>query len=350
MKTLWYYSLRIIVKAALFFFLKKITVNGKKNIPKKGAVLFAVNHPNALIDPLLVATTNRRMQHFLVRAAVFKNPVIKKLLATLNLMPIYRIRDGVKELAKNEHIFNTCFSILKKGQTLMIFPEGTHNIKRTVRPVSKGFTRIAFGTIDRFPNVRITIIPVGITYQNASLYPTSVTVSYGNPIIANDHYDVNDLQASIMNLRTQVSNQLKEITVHIPDDENYPATLKTLDTANVNYTEVATVNKMIASQKIIYRKKRYHPLLPLKLLIVLNSIIPWLFWKKVLKRIDETEFIDTFRFGVNAITFPLFYLIQSWVIAGFFGWKTAIIYFLVSVMSVLVYTKFETIPPGWTPE
>ena len=37
---------------------KKIIVNGKENIPKKGAVLFIVNHPNGLIDPLIITTNN----------------------------------------------------------------------------------------------------------------------------------------------------------------------------------------------------------------------------------------------------------------------------------------------------
>ena len=98
MKNIWYNFIRSYIKLGLFFYTKKIKVVGKKNIPKKGAVLFAVNHPNGLLDPLLVTTTATRNTHYLVRAAVFKKPLVKKFLATLNLMPIYRIRDGVKEL------------------------------------------------------------------------------------------------------------------------------------------------------------------------------------------------------------------------------------------------------------
>lgn len=350
LKTLWYYSFRILVKTALFFYLKKIKVEGKENIPKKGAVLFTVNHPNALIDPLLVATTNRRMQHFLVRAASFKNPTIKKLLATLNLMPIYRIRDGVKELAKNEAIFNQCFSILKKGQALMIFPEGSHNIKRTVRPISKGFTRIVFGAIDAYPELKITIIPVGITYQNPSEYPTSVSLKYGSPIIANDFYDTTNIPASTLELRNQVADQLKEMVVHIPNDEQYHDTINRLNTAQVDYTNVSDVNAMISSKKIISKKKKYNLLSPLKWLIILNSIVPWYIWKKVERKVDEIEFVDTFRFGINALFFPLFYGIQSWVISLFFDVRWALIYAGASLILLLIYTKFEAIRPKSIPE
>ncbi len=334
----------------MFFYIKKIKVEGKEHIPKKGAVLFTVNHPNALIDPLLVATTNRRIQHFLVRAASFKNPTIKKLLATLNLMPIYRIRDGVKELAKNEAIFNQCFSILKKGQSLMIFPEGSHNIKRTVRPISKGFTRIVFGAIDKHPDLKITIIPVGITYQNPSEYPTSVSVKYGTPIIVNDHYDKSNIPAATLHLRTQVRDQLKNMVTHIPNDEKYHDTIQQLNEANVDFTSVHDVNKMISERTITTRDKKYHYFLPLKVLIVLNSIIPWLLWKRIRKKVDEIEFVDTFRFGINVVTFPLFYGIQTWILSWFFGGKIALIYLGVSLLLLLLYTKLESIPPKSIPE
>lgn len=350
LKTLWYYSFRILVKVALFFYMKRVKVAGKKNIPKKGAVLFTVNHPNALIDPLLVATSNRRINHFLVRAAVFKNPTVKKLLATLNLMPIYRIRDGVKELAKNQEIFDQCFSIFKKGQALMIFPEGSHNIKRTLRPISKGFTRILFGAIDKYPDLKITIIPVGITYQNPSDYPTKASVIYGDPIIANEHYNKKDIPGSTLTLRKMVAEQLKDRIVHIPNDEQYTETIDALNEANVDYTEVTAVNRMIRSKNIISKKRKFHQFLPLKFVVILNSLIPWLLWKKISKKVDEIEFVDTFRFGINVVIFSIFYGIQTWIVSKFFGTQIGLLYLGVSLVLLLLYTKLDTIPPKSIPE
>ena len=98
----------------LFFYSKRIRVRGRKNIPTKGAIVFAVNHPNGLVDPLYVTTTNSRQNHFLVRAASFKHPIIKKILESLYLMPIYRIRDGIQQLANNQEIFEKCYHILNK--------------------------------------------------------------------------------------------------------------------------------------------------------------------------------------------------------------------------------------------
>ena len=100
-KHLWYYTFRIYVKIVLFFLLKKRTVFGIENIPKEGAVLFIGNHQNALIDALIIPTITKRKIHFLARAGVFKKNIIKKFLSTLNMLPAYRLRDGVENMNKN---------------------------------------------------------------------------------------------------------------------------------------------------------------------------------------------------------------------------------------------------------
>ena len=147
MKQIWYNIVKIYIRTGLFFFFKKIIVNDEDNIPKKGAVLLVSNHKNALLDPLLIATTTERNIHFLTRASAFKIRLVRWLLSTVNMLPIYRMRDGKETLAKNEEIFNQCYDILNNKKCLLIFPEGTHDIKRWVRPLSKGFIRITFGAL-----------------------------------------------------------------------------------------------------------------------------------------------------------------------------------------------------------
>jgi len=341
-KKIWYFSVKLFVKISLFFYCKKIKVTGKKNIPKKGAVLFAINHPNALLDPLLVTSNNPRENHFLVRADVFKKPLVKKVLASLNLMPIYRIRDGRSQLSNNEEVFEKCFNILKKKQTLFIFPQGGHSRDRNIKPLSKGFTRIVFGALERFPDLDIAVIPVGITYQNSSTFPCKVAINYGTQIDAKTILESNPKAKAIHILKTDVSNQLKKLTVHIPEDENYATVLKKLNDANVDFTNVDEVNKMIIENNIPKAvKKPINFLKPLFYLIVINSFIPYLFWKKQHKGIDEVEFTDTFRYGLNVITFPLFYALQSWMISLFFGKNIAFIYFITAIFSVIFYAKFS---------
>ncbi len=335
--------MKILIKSSLFFYTKQIKVQGKENIPKKGAVLFMVNHPNGLIDPLIVAVNNPRILHFLVRAAVFKNPFIKKFLATLNLMPIYRIRDGVKQLGRNQEIFEKCFSIFNRQGTLMIFPEGSHNKKRTIRPLSKGFTRILFGALAQNPYIKIHVVPVGITYQNPSCYPSKVTLNYGKSILANKYYDL-DGNHRIKDLKNLISNELKKLSVHIPDDDEYSNTLEKLNQSNVDFTNVSSVNKMIQVDKITSQKRPFHWLAFLKPIIIINTFIPWLIWKYFEQKNDEFEFIDTFRFAFCGGLFGLFYLLQATLISSFLGWEIGLVYLVTSLVLVLLYSKLHPTP------
>ena len=337
---IWFLLVWSLVKIGLFFYSKKTTVLGRKNIPKKGAVLFAVNHPNGLVDPLYVTTTNSRQNHFLVRAASFKNPMVKKILESLYLMPIYRIRDGIQQLANNQEIFEKCYNILEKGETLMIFPEGSHDKKRSIRPLSKGFTRIVSGALEKHPDLDIQVVPVGITYQHPSDFPTKVCINYGIPIATKEIFEANANAKSINILKSKVTEQLQKLSVHIIDDENYEETLQKLNDAQVDFTKVDVVNSIIKSRNFPDKEKpKTNYLKPLYYLIILNSIIPFLLWKKAYKKIDEIEFIDTFRFSLNLFLCTVFYSLQAWVIAIYFGNLTGYFYLTVSALLVLIYAK-----------
>ena len=92
---IWYNFMKHYIKLGFFFYYKKIKHYGKENIPKKGAILFVSNHPNALIDPLLIKTGLYKDLHVLTRASVFTNKFVIKIFESVKMIPIYRKRDGL---------------------------------------------------------------------------------------------------------------------------------------------------------------------------------------------------------------------------------------------------------------
>ncbi|CAM1364541.1 Acyltransferase [Tenacibaculum litopenaei] len=340
MKTKLYTIVKSIVKTGLFFYSKKITVHFKAPLPKDGAILFTANHPNGLLDPLLIATRVPMPLHFLVQAGVFKNPRIARYLSYLGMMPIFRIRDGLKSLAKNEAIFEQCEEILANRGAILIFPEGSHHRNRTVRTLSKGFTRILFRALEKNPTKKIYVVPVGITYQQSAAFPSKSAVHFGTPIVANTYYNAEISNANIQALKREVSEQLKTLSVHIPNDEHYDSAVASLVAAQTDFTAVTDVNKIIATRKFpAVAKKRFAWETPLWYLIVINSILPYLLWRKVYKKIKEIEFVDTFRFSINLLLFPLFYSIQSTLIGYFFTPLLGVLYFCLSCGSIALFTR-----------
>lgn len=347
LKNIWYHLARLYIKIGLFFYYKKIKVVGLENIPKKGAVLFVSNHQNALIDPLLIGTTNKTNIHFLTRAGVFKKKLIVKIFDSSRMIPIYRVRDGWDTLSKNEAVFERCFDILGQQKGLLIFPEGSHNIIRKVRPLSKGFTRILFGTYEKYPNLDIHIVPIGINYKSVSNYPDSVSIYYGKPINAKQYWDKENLFESINKVKEVVHAGMEALTTHISDDERYNEISAKLDALNVDYLNPIETNKIIENiddyavteEKPSTKKGKN----TLYYLVILNSFIPWKIWQTAKPKIQDIAFKSTFRFALGITLFPIYYLMVSVILFFIFDGKVALIYFVLSLFSGLLLTKTSSL-------
>lgn len=181
-KLAWYFWFWLHIKNGLSFYFSKIVVSGRENVPENVPIIFAANHENALIDPLVITTRIPKMIHYLVTATVFKNPIIRKFLMSFNLMPIYRMRDGASTVLENKNIFKNCFNAFSKGESLMIFAEAAHDERRIAKIAKKGIGRIALGALNT-PNAleELYILPVGINYSRHKSFRSVVHVVYGKP-------------------------------------------------------------------------------------------------------------------------------------------------------------------------
>lgn len=348
MKHLWYNLFKCIVRVGLFFTIKKMTVYGKENIPDTGAVLFIGNHENGLIDSILIPITTKRVMYFLSRASAFKNALVSKLLFSLNMIPIYRIRDGMNTVKKNNDVFKQCHEILKNEGAIEIFAEGEHHLDRRVLPLKKGFARIILGTLQKYPDTDIQIIPVGINYDSLLNFPCSVSMYYGEPIHANQYFDLDNIDTKFSSIINKVSSALKELTLHIEDTSNYEKIIRQLENNNVDYLNPFEANALLKTmntslEKPELKKSQVNWLTPLHILAKINSIIPLLIWKYLKSKIKEIIFTTTFRFTVISTLFPLFYIIQAAVVYFVFNLKYACIYLVICIVLGLISTKTMTV-------
>ncbi|MFN3918184.1 MAG: 1-acyl-sn-glycerol-3-phosphate acyltransferase [Flavobacteriales bacterium] len=181
--SLWYGWVNFWVLGGLYGYFKKIEITGKENIPQKTPVLLALNHQNAFLDAIAVAALFDSQPHFLVRADVFKSPIAKSFFASIRMMPIYRERDGVNTVDYNKPIFEKCYSILAKGGQIILFPEGSHDRHKVLRPIKKGISRIAFGAEEAYDfNLGVQIVPVGINYSQYNKFWGTLHINIGKPV------------------------------------------------------------------------------------------------------------------------------------------------------------------------
>ncbi|MGG5487063.1 lysophospholipid acyltransferase family protein [Gaetbulibacter sp. PBL-D1] len=330
MKILWLHTVRAYLSLGLFFYFKTIKVVHAENVPKNGAVLFLGNHQNALLDALLIAVKSGRFSYFLTRASVFKNKVIASILKSLLMLPVYRVRDGWSNISKNNSVFSMCANLLNKGEAITVFPEGSHSLKRRVRPLSKGFTRMVFEALKHNPELQVKMLPVGFNYSNPTRFGSSVSLNFGAPILVTSEV-MKNVDESTKTLKTKVFNQLCELTTHIPE-ANYENDIKTLNDLQVDFIQPTSVNACIASHF-----ENCKPAKPnrfsifksfFKLFLIIHLFPPYLIWKFVIQpKIKEAEFIDTFRFAI-AITLVPMYMVIVVVLLSMLSFKLAISWFL----------------------
>ena len=200
---------------------------GEENVPKDGAIIFAPNHTNTLMDALVVLAYNCQPKVFVARADIFRNRKLAQIFTFLKIMPIMRQRDGISAVKKNQEIIDKAVDVLKDRIPFCIFPEGTHQAKYSSLPLSKGIFRIAYQAHDLMPDVPLYIVPVGIKYGDFFRFRSTIRMEFGKPInvgefIAENAHMTPQEQTNV--LKDLLTERLHSTIFHIPNDEDYAAT------------------------------------------------------------------------------------------------------------------------------
>lgn len=200
---------------------------GKENIPTDGAIIFAPNHTNTLMDALVVLTMDNKPKVFVARADIFKNRKLAKILTFLKIMPIMRQRDGFQAVKKNQETIDKAVDVLKDKIPFCIFPEGTHLAKFSSLPLSKGIFKIAFQAHEQMPQVPLYIVPVGIRYGNHFRFRSTIRMEFGKPINVGEYLVENahlTPQEQTNGMKDLLTERLHATLFRIPNDEDYDAT------------------------------------------------------------------------------------------------------------------------------
>ena len=135
MKTLLVGLARLLLR----IFFRRVEVVGAELVPADQPVIFALNHPSALVDPLFILALAGRPVSFLAKEPLFRMPVIGAAIRAAGCLPVYRAQDAA-DVSKNRGTFEAARQLLAHGQAIAIFPEGTsHETPRcgSSRPASR---------------------------------------------------------------------------------------------------------------------------------------------------------------------------------------------------------------------
>jgi 1-acyl-sn-glycerol-3-phosphate acyltransferase len=174
-------AFRVFCRAVVRFEYRRCEVQGLEAFPSRGPVLLCANHPSALADALVLQAVLPRPMHPLARSGLFRNPLLRPLLAVIGAVPVYRRQDNATAAPRNVDMFERCYERLAQGGVILIFPEGVTHAEPQLRPFRTGAARIALGALER--NGRApAVLPVGINFSELGRFRGSVLVNIGAPL------------------------------------------------------------------------------------------------------------------------------------------------------------------------
>lgn len=174
--------LRAILTVALRIFFRRIEVTGAEQVPARGPVLFAVNHPNGLIDPLFLLCLAPRKVSFLAKEPLFRMPVVGAIVRAFDSIPVHRRSDEGADPAKNREAFAQARAALVRGQAIAIFPEGASHSEPGLRPLKSGVARIALDAASEVEPQRVSLVAVGLSYSAKARFRSRALLAFGPPL------------------------------------------------------------------------------------------------------------------------------------------------------------------------
>jgi glycerol-3-phosphate O-acyltransferase/dihydroxyacetone phosphate acyltransferase len=218
-----YRILRWLLRLAMRVFFRQIEVVGLEHVAGSGPIIFAGNHPNSLIDPILIITTCGRVVHFAAKDTLFSTRIMRALLRGLGAVPLARRTDHGGGPVDNDAAFTAMFDTLIAGRTIGIFPEGLSHDASQLARFKTGTARLALGAAQR--GAPVVIVPCGLTFVSPRRFRSRALVQYGAPITLRPDHDPRTLT-------DEIELTLRGLTVNAADWE----TVRVLDAVRRLYT------------------------------------------------------------------------------------------------------------------
>ena len=218
-----------VVRLALRIYFQRIEVSGLEHVALDTPVIFVLNHPNALVDPVFLLCLAPRKVSFLAKAPLFRMPVIGYLIKALDSLPVYRRQDEGQDVTKNQETFVAARKLLAKGGTIGICPEGVSHDEPGLRPIKTGAARLALAAVATGEVSNLKIVPAGLYYTAKTSFRSDALLYFGVPIdvepVALEPNGTPPREA-VRQLSSQIERALRDVILDTKHEEELQMTAR----------------------------------------------------------------------------------------------------------------------------
>src|SRR5437763_9818750 len=210
-----------ILRLTLRVYFRRIEVTGSENVPPEDAVIFVLNHPNALVDPAFLLCLAPRRLEFIAKTPLFRTPVIGYIVRALDSLPAYRPQDEGEDVSRNVETFAAARELLARGIAIGICPEGVSHNEPRLKPLKTGAARIALATASTGA-LKVKIVPAGLYYTDKTSFRSSALLHFAEAIDVpriNLDPDGTPPRAAVRELSDRVEEAMREVMLHAEQEE-----------------------------------------------------------------------------------------------------------------------------------
>ena len=175
------------------------------------------------------------------------------------MLPVSRRREGAAA-GDNEEVFAACHEALAQGAHIALFPEGGVHLEPAMIPLKTGAARIALGAAADNRTPGVTIVPIGLVYDDKGRFRSQAAIHVGHPIDVDDWVESYraDGPVAVRSLTNHLAQRLHELTLnHASWEEaavidraaadHHPRRARTRDRANRSSPSAARVSRTLAA-------------------------------------------------------------------------------------------------------
>lgn len=231
-------------------FFRRLEVSGQEHVPRVGPVVFVLNHPNGLVDPVVLLCRAGRPVAFLAKEPLFRTPVISFLVRALDSIPVYRRMDQA-DTSRNKATFDAARQLLARGGSLAVFPEGTSHSDPRLKPFRTGAARIALGAA---AGEGLLVVPAGLFYTDKSRFRSTALLCFGPAITVRavePDRDGEPPARAVRELTGQMESALAELTLQADRHE----ALRLVESAERIFTSGGGANRRELADRLHIRQR-----------------------------------------------------------------------------------------------
>lgn len=387
---MWYWLIAGYFRLALWVFFRRIEASGVERVPQDGPILLVSNHSNALVDPFVIMQPLSRRLDLTAKSTLRQNPLLRFVMWGLDVILFHRREDVAPgEVApSNRSGFEECRERLLAGRAVCIFPEGKSHSEPAMRRFLTGAARIALDYEDQHPEAtRLRIVPVGLHYDRKDRFRSTAWVRFGEPLDVRAWRRVHE-QGDATELTERIENEVRNLQIDYdgqaePQVYRFVETLvrgrglapTSLGTRETRADRPEKIQNLVTTRRLMrrfeprrlrlleeriarFRRKLqflgiapnelFLPLrtgraiffvlrelelffvgLPIRAWGEVNHFLPFQLVRWITRRISEDD--DQVASNATVLSlpvFPIFYGLQTAVVAGFFGSGAAVLYLL----------------------